>query len=577
MCREYGLKLANSFSYLKTESERKEFFDLEKIYKGEFDFKQMVNKFEVFTVFYQEFSNTFLKIIREKKEAEYIYMLQNPEIFDSLVTVFVKTLRKNHINLFLVTPTTREEIFKEVLKLIHEKLANKFKFSSKDNTGKDLRISEKDYYPISYFEEIINEFKIFKFTLNYEDIVKYCKENNFELHEKFNIDKKVNFSLHLTGFYENCKMLWRPKDHREIMDRFKGFNTGGLLYGEGGSGKSMTLAYLHAWAKESNWVVFAVNDARRFTHGGYEVEQHPSGLYIQPDLAKEFLIEFKIMNYDILKNAIIDYSEDNKITDKYTYGNIDFAGNDLNERDPNPILWDERHHVYTDSWKLHNMIPEDQINLRDHPDHKTILSEFLKEPRTVLDIVNYGIENERMSTNALGEVISYFKSSNNHKSIFLVDGYNEWFKPSMYDTYKYANYRHYENKIPPFDIAMCRMFMNFNGHMIKNGVKVVASTCHRFGNHEFTPEHINYPRNYSIKVDNLRLDDMRNALGYYMTNGIAVQIYSEQEIQNLYSFTQGNWKQMHLDMRNGIRLLPNYTHFLYRKIRDKEIKRAKNI
>ena len=73
--------------------------------------------------------------------------------------------------------------------------------------------------------------------------------------------------------------------------------------------------------KKSNWVVFAVNDARRFTHGGYNVESHPTGLYIQPQLAKEFLIEFKIMNYDILKNAIIDYTENDEKSDKYTYGN----------------------------------------------------------------------------------------------------------------------------------------------------------------------------------------------------------------------------------------------------------------
>jgi len=575
MCRDEGLKLANTFSYIKTEAERKLSIDYESIYAGEFDFKNLVNKFEVFSIFYQEFALTLLNIIRESKNAEYSYMLTNPDIFDSLVTVFVKSLRKNHINIFLVTPPTREIIFKKVLELIHEKLANKFKFGSQDNVSQDLKISEKDYFPISYFDEIINEFKIFKFDLNYADIIAYCERYNYKLSKTFSNKSIVQFTLHLTDFYENCKMQWRPKDHREILYSFKGFNTGALLYGEGGNGKSMTLAYLHAWAKENGWVVFGVNDSRKFTHGKYDVERHPSGIYVQPELAREFLLDFKIINYNILKNSYIEYNSA-EAGNTYIYGRYDFAGNNLDEPEANPILWDERRQVYTDSWKQNNAIPEEQINLKDYPDHIQTLKKLLPKPSNVLEIVEYGISNERMACNALAEVIAYFMQSNKHKTIFLIDGYNEWFKPSMYDSYKYANYKGYETKIPPYDLAMCRMFMRFNGQMIKQGVKVVASTCHRFGKHEFKPEMINYPKNYSIEIENLKLDDLRSALGYYMLYGFSDNLYTEQEIQDMYMVTQGNWKQMHHDM-NSTRLLPNYTHFLFRKIRDKEIKRAKNI
>jgi len=580
MCRDEGLKLANTFSYIKTHEERKALIDFEAIYAGQFDFKNLVNKFEVFSTFYQEFALTLLSIIKESKNAEYAYMVTNPDIFDSLLTVFVKSLRKNHLSIFLTTPTTRKAIFQSILDAIHEKLATKFKFSSEDNVNKNLKISEKDYYPISYFDEIINAFKIFKFNLDYADIKAFCEYKGYRLCDEIAQRTQVQFTLHLTNYYENCKMQWRPKDHREILSGFKGFNTGALLYGEGGNGKSMTLAYLHAWAKESGWVVFAVNDPRKFTHASYDLERHPSGTFVQPELAKEFLLDFKIINYNILKNAKIEYNtmhnESGETENSYKYGKHDFAGNCIDDPEANPILWDERRQVYTDSWKTHNMVPEEQINMKDYPDHTQKIHDFLPHPKTVLEIVEYGISNERMACNALAEVISYFTNSALHKTIFLIDGYNEWFKPSMYDSYKYANYKGFETKIPPYDLAMCRMFMRFNGHMIKQGVKVVASTCHRFGNHEFKPEMINYPKNYSIDVENLKLDDLRSALGYYMLYGFADNVYTEQDIQDLYMVSQGNWKQMQDDM-NSIRLLPNYGAYLFRKIRDKEIKKAKNI
>ena len=577
MCRDEGLKLANTFSYIKTAEERAALLNYEAIYAGKFDFKNLVNKFEVFSTFYQEFALTLLSIISESKNSEYSYMITNPDIFDSLLTIFTKSLRKNHINIFLATPTTRHAIFKSVLDAVHEKLATKFKFSSQDNVNKDLKISEKDYYPISFFDEIINAFKVFKFELDYSDIKAYCEVKGYKLCDEIANRKSVQFTLHLTDYYENCKMQWRPKDHREILSTFKGFNTGALLFGEGGNGKSMTLAYLHAWAKESGWVVFGINDPRKFTHASYDLERHPSGIFVQPELAREFLLDFKIVNYNLIKNAKIE-GNTGEAGNSYVYGRYDFAGNCVDDPDANPILWDERRQVYTDSWKAHNTIPEDQINLKDYPDHTQTLKEkeHLPNPKTVLEIVEYGISNERMACNAIAEVISYFIHSNKHKTIFIIDGYNEWFKPSMYDSYKYANYKGYETKIPPYDLAMCRMFMRFNGHMIKQGVKVVASTCHRFGKHEFKPEMINYPQNYAIDVENLKLDDLRNALGYYMLFGFSDNVYTEQEIQDLFMVSQGNWKQMQDDM-NSIRLLPNYSAFLFRKIRDKEIKRAKNI
>ena len=49
------------------------------------------------------------------------------------------------------------------------------------------------------------------------------------------------YKLYLQGYQKKCVHHWRPLDIRQVtMDKglFKGFNTGGLLWGERGCGKS---------------------------------------------------------------------------------------------------------------------------------------------------------------------------------------------------------------------------------------------------------------------------------------------------------------------------------------------------
>jgi len=47
--------------------------------------------------------------------------------------------------------------------------------------------------------------------------------------------------LYLKGYHKKCYHHWRPVDIRRVgleKGMFKGLNTGGLLWGEKGSGKS---------------------------------------------------------------------------------------------------------------------------------------------------------------------------------------------------------------------------------------------------------------------------------------------------------------------------------------------------
>lgn len=51
----------------------------------------------------------------------------------------------------------------------------------------------------------------------------------------------VTYKMYLQGYHKKCYHHWRPYDVRSVglnKGSFKGFNTGGLLWGEKGSGKS---------------------------------------------------------------------------------------------------------------------------------------------------------------------------------------------------------------------------------------------------------------------------------------------------------------------------------------------------
>lgn len=61
---------------------------------------------------------------------------------------------------------------------------------------------------------------------------------------------------------------------------FKGFNTGGLLWGEKGCGKSQILAYLTAWAHENQWINVTVASCQEFVNGEWETDRMENGLYL---------------------------------------------------------------------------------------------------------------------------------------------------------------------------------------------------------------------------------------------------------------------------------------------------------
>jgi len=94
--------------------------------------------------------------------------------------------------------------------------------------------------------------------------------------------------MYMRGYHKKCYHHWRPEDLRRVgldSGMFKGFNTGGLLWGERGCGKSQILAYLTAWAHENEWVNLTVASCPEFVDVSHDIERMENGLYVQHTLA----------------------------------------------------------------------------------------------------------------------------------------------------------------------------------------------------------------------------------------------------------------------------------------------------
>jgi hypothetical protein len=117
-----------------------------------------------------------------------------------------------------------------------------------------------------------------------------------------------------------------------------------------------------------------------------------------------------------------------------------------------------------------------------------------------------------------------------------VDGINQWLQPSRYPSFRYANYRKLKQRIPPHDLALVRLLMNFDGHYLRNGFKAMATSHYRQFNHIATPEELGFhTQGYNMEVENLTLNDFRHAMRFYSYTAMMPNTYDiEWKMENMY-------------------------------------------
>ena len=139
------------------------------------------------------------------------------------------------------------------------------------------------------FAEICEAMPILVLNLNKADLGELSDMQKFDT---------IKYKLILQGYHKFCYHHWKPVDQRATgIERYRGNNTGILLWGPRGCGKSQILAYATAWAHENNWINVTITDYEKFTNtkGGHFF-RYKNGLYLQKDLAKQLLEDFKHSN-----------------------------------------------------------------------------------------------------------------------------------------------------------------------------------------------------------------------------------------------------------------------------------------
>lgn len=146
------------------------------------------------------------------------------------------------------------------------------------------------------FSEVAERLPMIKVNLEKKNL----SAENVDLQER----DVVKYKMYLQGYHKRCYHHWRPEDIRRVglaKGAFKGFNTGGLLWGERGCGKSQVLAYLSAWAHECSWINVSVASCSEFVDCSHDTERWENGLYLQHKLAQRFLSDLRFSNEQIFR------------------------------------------------------------------------------------------------------------------------------------------------------------------------------------------------------------------------------------------------------------------------------------
>lgn len=134
-----------------------------------------------------------------------------PGIFDGVVSILLQELKKKPIRPHLCEPNARKA-------LIHQFVSQIRAYLKKTN------------HSVKDFVEICEVMPIIRLKLRKADLGALSDLQHSDV---------IDYKLYMQGYQKFCKHHWRPEDVRRVsLDGFKGNNTGLILWGEGGCGKS---------------------------------------------------------------------------------------------------------------------------------------------------------------------------------------------------------------------------------------------------------------------------------------------------------------------------------------------------
>lgn len=257
---------------------------------------------------------------------------------------------------FICDPNARKEIIRQLVSTIRERLG-----SFKPNS----------------FAEICEKIQLLEVRLEKKHLDPALADS---------LDLKLDsykYKLYLQGYHKFCYHHWRPEDIRNVsFPRFKGNNTGILLWGERGCGKSQILSYTTAWAHENNWMNVTISYPDEFINLKHKFFRFKNGLYLQQELATQILSNIKTSNEQLLNEIDVDMSR---------YGLYDISGVRDGDPEPCPRTWDPVRKCWSDDWKdfLYDAEIQHYENIYETMEYR--LSDKVPDPKKLIEIADYGL------------------------------------------------------------------------------------------------------------------------------------------------------------------------------------------
>jgi hypothetical protein len=198
MCTEEGLKLTYDLARRTLPNERS--IDYESLIKSSSDLKDVLKDEVMFVQLYQDFCLDLLDLLKERDYATR-HIFDSPSMFDGVVGILLRELRKKPVRNFILYKPTRVKIMNEFVDM----LADLFE-------EKEIHLRElKDVIELKRILEV--------------NLVKADMGELAEYSELSHDSKK--YKIYLQGHQKYCYHFWRPEDMREnALQTFKGFNTG---------------------------------------------------------------------------------------------------------------------------------------------------------------------------------------------------------------------------------------------------------------------------------------------------------------------------------------------------------------
>lgn len=306
---------------------------------------------------------------------------------------------------------------------------------------------------------------------------------------------------------------------------------GWLLEGKRGTGKSCIMNAVVAWArKQGDWIVMFEPLGSRFGKEIAEIKKSNCGIYIQNQLAKEFLERFVMFNKTLLEQVKVDFSF-------YGRSGIDSSQIENVERVYLPLI------EKAVAEKMTSAALPDRIREINRLRQSLVLPSMgkpqnLAYPQSVFEICEFGINNPTYATQAVGEVMAQLKVQDQFPTLIALDEFNELFVVSEYVSARYDN-TVFNGYIPSYHLSLPRILSRWDGHEFKRGLKLYSTTWAKRNRRQFNPELLGIKPEEIKQIRNFSPCEFAHYAAYQHLTGTSHR-FPASKLNYFFMLTQGN-------------------------------------